>query len=173
MYYNYLQLNTYAIIIITILGVHLIDLMSNRSMSDSSTNLQHTVSITQIALDQTSSSANRMLAVLDKTKDLYVVPLRTSHKTFSKLGSQIHSLMWNSEDSIIAAIQDTRLVVWYCPTAAFNSAMLRLCSFYYDSPELGKSPRIHDFVGNSVSVRRGDGSLLNIMVSPFPGLLQK
>ncbi|KAG5865620.1 hypothetical protein JTB14_010370 [Gonioctena quinquepunctata] len=43
----------------------------------------------------------------------------------------------------------------------------------YDSPELGRSPRIHDFVGNSVSVRRADGSLLNVAVSPFPNLIHR
>lgn len=73
----------------------------------------------------------------------------------------------------MAAIQDTKLVVWYCPTACFNPKLLRMCSFQYDSSELGSSPRINDFIGNAVSVRRADGSLLNVPISPFPSLLHK
>lgn len=43
----------------------------------------------------------------------------------------------------------------------------------YDSPDLGRSPRISDFVGNSVSLRRADGSLINIPINPLPSLLHK
>jgi hypothetical protein len=43
----------------------------------------------------------------------------------------------------------------------------------YGSPELGRNPRISDFVGNSVSIRRADGSLINIPISPFPSILHK
>lgn len=88
-------------------------------------------------------------------------------------GSQIQSFQWNSEENIIAAIQDTRLMVWYCPTASYSPVLLRLCSFFYDSSELGKSPRVDSFVGDLVAIRRADGSLLNIMVSPFPALIHR
>lgn len=89
------------------------------------------------------------------------------------LGSQIQSFVWNAEENILAAIQDTRLVVWYCPTAAFSTTLQRLASFYYESSELGKSPRIADFNDDFVSIRRADGTLLNIMISPFPSILHK
>lgn len=74
---------------------------------------------------------------------------------------------------MIAAIQDVKLIVWYCPIAAFDMSLLKLCSFQYESAELGRSPRISDFVGNSVSIRRSDGSLIDIPISPFPAMLHK
>lgn len=148
--------------------------------------------IVQIALDQCGDISSRLLAVLDKIKDLYLVYVRYSNKYFLKLGinvffsksflllkhvnvtgRKIESFQWNAKDNIIAAIQDTQLIVWYCPTAAFNSKLLKLCSLQYDSPELGRSPRIQDFVGNSVAIRRADGSLLTIPISPFPSILHK
>lgn len=88
-------------------------------------------------------------------------------------GNQIQSFAWNSEENILAAIQDTRLVVWYCPTAAFSTTLLRLASFHYESPELGKGPRIANFIDDFVSVRRADGTLINVMISPFPSVLHK
>lgn len=88
-------------------------------------------------------------------------------------GRKIETLQWNATDNIIAAIQDTQLLVWYCPTAAFNTKLLKLCSLQYESPELGRSPRIQDFVGSSIAIRRADGSLLRVPISPFPSFLQK
>lgn len=44
---------------------------------------------------------------------------------------------------------------------------------HYDSSDLGRSPRINDFVGNFASIRRADGALVNIPISPFPVLLYK
>lgn len=94
-------------------------------------------------------------------------------KTISILGGQIQSFQWNTEENIIATIQDTHLIVWYCPTGCFDATLLRMCSLTNDSLELSRNPRINDFVGNSVSIRRTDGSLLNIPISPFPALLHR
>ncbi|CAH1115731.1 unnamed protein product [Psylliodes chrysocephalus] len=152
--------------------IHIVDLSNNRTSSDS-TQIQHPTPVIQISLDQWGETPSRNLAILDKTRDLFLINVRSSNKTFSKLGRKIESFQWNATDNIMAAIQDTKLVVWYCPTACFNPKLLRMCSFQYDSSELGSSPRINDFIGNAVSVRRADGSLLNVPISPFPSLLHK
>ncbi|KAJ8916293.1 hypothetical protein NQ315_016434 [Exocentrus adspersus] len=152
--------------------VHIIDLSNTRSSTESTT-IQHSMHIIQVALDQQGDSSSRNLALLDKAGDLYLVSVKSLTKTFSKLGRKIECFQWNANDNTIAAIQDTQLIVWYCPTAAFNAKLLKLCSLQYDSPELGRSPKINDFVGNSVSVRRADGSLLNVPISPYPSLVQK
>lgn len=85
----------------------------------------------------------------------------------------MQSYEWNTEENILAAIQDTRLVVWYCPTACFNSTLLRLSSLQYDSSELGRSPTINGFIGQSVSIRRADGSLIYVPIAPFPAFLHR
>lgn len=142
-------------------------------MTDNSITVHHTTTITKISLDQAVFGTNRNLAILDKTKDLYLINVQSNQRVFKKLGSQIESFSWNSEDSMIAAVQDVKLLVWYCPMACFDRPLLKLCCFQYESPELGRSPRINDFVGNSVSIRRSDGSLINVPISPFPSLLHK
>lgn len=149
--------------------VHIIDLGSTRNVStDNSSNIQHTMNIVQLALDQAGPASERRAAILDKNKDLFLVLVRSSYKIFAKLAGQIQSFLWNSEENMIAAIQDTRLVVWYCPAANFDRDLLRFSSMQYDSADLGKNPKLHDFVGNSVAIRRTDGSLLNIPISPYP-----
>ena len=40
-----------------------------------------------------------------------------------------------------------------------------------DSSEFGKNPSIVAFTGNTVSVRRADGSLVTTAISPYPGML--
>lgn len=66
--------------------VHVLDLGSNRNASESSANVQHSLPILQIALDQSGPTVNRTLAILDKTRDLYIVAVRSPHRSFSKLG---------------------------------------------------------------------------------------
>ncbi|XP_074029894.1 intraflagellar transport protein Oseg5 isoform X2 [Leptinotarsa decemlineata] len=152
--------------------IHIIDISNNRSSAET-TAIQHSMQIVQISLDQWGEASGRKLAILDKTRDMYLIHARNNNKMFLKLGRKIESFQWNANENIIAAIQDTQLIVWYCPTACYNVKLLKLCSMQYDSPELGRTPRIHDFVGNSVSVRRADGSLLNIPISPFPTLIHR
>lgn len=73
---------------------------------------------------------------------------------------------------MLAAIQDVRLVVWYTPGAAsFSQQLLRMSSLQYDNGELGRSPRVTDFNGTWVFVRRVDGSLLNIPIRSYAIML--
>lgn len=57
-------------------------------MQESTNSLQHHTPITQIALSQAGHSSERQLALVDKNKDLYMVPVRGTQKIFSKLGNK-------------------------------------------------------------------------------------
>lgn len=154
------------------LGVNFFEIGTNRSMQESVNILQHTTPILHIALNQVGNMTERQLAFVDKNKDLFLVNVKASNKILSKIGGQIQSICWHVECNMLAAIQDIKLLVWYCPGAAvFNQQLLRMSSLQYDSAELGRSPRLVDFNESSVSVRRADGSLLNIPVSPYPAVL--
>lgn len=59
----------------------------NRSINDSGTIIQHSVPITHICLSQVGSSSDRQLAIVDKNKDLFLVPIRGTNKVFSKIGT--------------------------------------------------------------------------------------
>lgn len=86
----------------------------------------------------------------------------------------MQSICWHSEHNMLAAIQDIKLMVWYCPTAAtISQQLLKMSSLQYDSAELGRGPRVINFIDTSVAVRRTDGSLLNIPISPYPAVLHE
>ncbi|KAF5282730.1 hypothetical protein FQR65_LT02727 [Abscondita terminalis] len=152
--------------------IYIMDLTSSRNISDSIITITHPVPILQIALAQSGIQNQRYLAILDRNRDLHLTQTRTS-KSLLKLGNQIQSFQWNTEENMLAAVQDIYVIIWYFPTSCFNSALLNLSSFEYNSTELGRSPRINFYIGNFVSVRRADGSLLNVPTSPFPTLLHK
>ncbi|XP_018322477.1 intraflagellar transport protein 80 homolog [Agrilus planipennis] len=151
--------------------VYIIDLGSNRSISENAVSIHHDVSICQISLNQAGDIQQRCVAILDKNKCIYICQIKTPYKELHKLGSQVHSFLWNTEQNMIAAIQDTNLVVWYCPTACFNATALKFTTKVYDSYDLGSNPRINDFVGNFVTIRRGDGALVSVCISPYPAAL--
>lgn len=65
--------------------VHVVDLSTNRSSTESST-IQHSMHIVQISLDQWGETTSRYLTILDKNKDLYLVQARNSSKQYLKLG---------------------------------------------------------------------------------------
>lgn len=65
------------------------DLSSNRVMVEHSVLLEHTVPIVQVALNQAGDITHRALAVLDKNRDLHIVPIKSSPRIFSKLGTSI------------------------------------------------------------------------------------
>ncbi|XP_060517914.1 intraflagellar transport protein 80 homolog [Cylas formicarius] len=152
-------------------AIHVVDLINSRTNSEMIATIQHSVPVIEIALDQQGEFTNRTMALLDKSRDLYIVKVRSANKTFSRLGRKIESFRWNAKVNILGAIQDGLVTVWYCPSASFNTRLLQMCSFQYESSDLGRSPRISDFVGTSVSVRRADGALINVPVSPFPELI--
>lgn len=68
-------------------AVHIVDLSSSRNTADSSISVQHNMAIMQVALDQSGPSSNRMIAILDKAKDLYIVSAYSTHKNVLKLGN--------------------------------------------------------------------------------------
>ncbi|KAF5299047.1 hypothetical protein FQA39_LY11593 [Lamprigera yunnana] len=152
--------------------IYIMDLASSRSISDSIVTIQHTMPILQISLAQAGTHTQRYLAILDRHRDLFLNQIRSS-KTSLKIGNQIQSFQWNTEENMIAAVQDIYVIIWYFPTSCFNSSLLNLSSLEYNSTELGRSPRINYFMGNFVSIRRADGSLLNVPASPFPSLLHQ
>lgn len=76
-----------------LLVIHVIDLSSNRSTVEHSQALEHTIPILQVAVNQAGDISHRTLAVLDKNKDLHIVSIKSSFKTFSKLGVyNVHTL---------------------------------------------------------------------------------
>ena len=86
----------------------------------------------------------------------------------------VQSMQWNSNCNLLAAVQDPgRLVYFLYPSVVFadKSLLPRTVVEAVGDSAGGKSPTIVSFVGNGVSMRRADGSLVTSAISPYPALL--
>lgn len=72
--------------------MHIFELGGNRSINDSGIIIQHSVPITHICLSQVGPPSDRQLAVVDRNKDLFLVPVRGTNKVFSKIGTYYYVL---------------------------------------------------------------------------------
>lgn len=67
-----------------------------------------------------------------------------------------------------------RFIVYTFPAVVHvDRSLLGRTLIERDGAEFGKHPTLASFVGNQVSVRRADGSLVTAMVSPYPGTLHR
>ncbi len=94
------------------------------------------------------------------------------HSQVGKLGSMVQSMCWNSGCNLLATVQDSRLTTYLLPSVVFvDRGLLPRTVLDTLSGDFGKSPTIASFVGNAVSLRRADGSLITAAISPYPALL--
>lgn len=86
----------------------------------------------------------------------------------------VHTLAWSDTCNILCGLQDTRFTVWYYPNTVYvDRDILPKTLFERDASEFSKNPHIVSFVGNQVTIRRADGSLVHISISPYPAILHE
>ena len=67
-----------------------------------------------------------------------------------------------------------RLTVYLYPSVIFvDKSLLGRTMIERDASEFGKRPSLINFVGNHISIRRADGSLITTAVSPYPAVIYK
>nr|XP_019944246.1 PREDICTED: intraflagellar transport protein 80 homolog [Paralichthys olivaceus] len=138
--------------------------------------LTHKVEVVEIALDQCGPSTKRMIAFIDKHRDLYLTSVcHTGPKQkICKIGSMVHSMAWNDNANILCGIEDNQFKVWYYPSVVFTDKDLLPKTLYTkDSSEFSRGPRILSYVGTKVTLHQADGSLTYSAVPPYPALLQE
>ncbi|EFJ21330.1 hypothetical protein SELMODRAFT_107193, partial [Selaginella moellendorffii] len=129
---------------------------------------RHTVEIKEIALNQVGTI--RRIAFIDRNQDLFITPVYHKHEVF-KLATIVDNVRWNDEADIIAAIADQKLIVWYCPLAAFVDRDLLHRVKVIKECDLGKNPKIRSFVTSSCILRRTDGAIVSSYICPYPFVL--
>nr|XP_060496906.1 intraflagellar transport protein 80 homolog [Panthera onca] len=138
--------------------------------------LSHKNEILEIALDQKGLTNDRKIAFIDKNRDLYITSVKRFGKEeqIIKLGTMVHTLAWSDTCNILCGLQDTRFTVWYYPNTVYvDRDILPKTLYERDASEFSKNPHIVSFVGNQVTIRRADGSLIHISISPYPGILHE
>ncbi|XP_078522985.1 intraflagellar transport protein 80 homolog [Lissotriton helveticus] len=138
--------------------------------------LTHKIEVVEIALDQKGPANERKIAYIDKNRDLYISPVRRFGKEqrVVKIGTMVLTLAWNDTANILCGLQDNHFTVWYYPNVVYvDKDLLLKTVFEKDASEFGKNPQIVSFVGNRVTVRRADGSLVHTNISPYPAILHE
>ncbi|KAF6119973.1 hypothetical protein HJG60_010329 [Phyllostomus discolor] len=138
--------------------------------------LSHKSEILEIALDQKGLTNDRKIAFIDKNRDLYITSVKRFGKEeqIVKLGTMVHTLAWSDTCNILCGLQDTRFTVWYYPNTVYvDRDILPKTLYEKDASEFSKNPHIVSFVGNQVTIRRADGSLVHISISPYPAILHE
>ncbi|XP_053315521.1 intraflagellar transport protein 80 homolog [Spea bombifrons] len=153
--------------------IYLFDALSGKALGDGKP-LTHKIEIVEIALDYGGPANERKVAFVDKNRDLYISPIRKFGKEQSaiKIGTMVHTVAWNDVSNMLCGLQDNRFTVWYYPNVAFvDKDLLPKTIFEKDGSEYSKTPHIVSFIGNRVTIRRSDGSLVHITIPPYPSIL--
>ncbi|XP_040569650.2 intraflagellar transport protein 80 homolog [Lepeophtheirus salmonis] len=156
-------------------SIYFID-ASNGKMINDGKPFVHRLEITEISLDQTGLSNERKCAFVDKNRDLFLINVRkygSAPISSGKLGSMVQSLKWSCDCNMLATILDSRFTVFLYPSIIYvdKNLMGRTLIEKESLQEFGKYPSIIGFHGNSVSIRRADGSLVTTFISPYPSSL--
>ncbi|XP_053544624.1 intraflagellar transport protein 80 homolog isoform X2 [Ictalurus punctatus] len=155
--------------------VHLFDAQTGKPIGDGKP-LTHKMEVMEIALDQCGASNDRKIALIDKNNDLYLTSARRlgREQRMHKIGSMVHTMVWNDSANILCGIQDNQFTVWYYPSAVFvDKDLLPNTLFTKDASEFSSAPHILNYTGTQVTVRRADGSLVYGGVPPYPTMLHE
>ncbi|NXG08602.1 IFT80 protein, partial [Sakesphorus luctuosus] len=153
--------------------IYIFEALSGKPLGDGKP-LTHKTEIVEIALDQKGLTSERKIAFIDKNRDLYITSVKRFGKEqkIVKIGTMVQSVAWNDISNILCGLQDTHLTVWYYPNAVYvDRDLLPRTLHQKDASEFSRNPQIVSFVGNQVTLRRADGSLVHLSISPYPGIL--
>ncbi|KAM7106908.1 intraflagellar transport protein 80 homolog isoform 3-T5 [Ciconia maguari] len=155
--------------------IYIFEALSGKPLGDGKP-LTHKTEIVEIALDQKGLTSERKIAFIDKNRDLYITSVKRFGKEqkIVKIGTMVQTLAWNDTSNILCGIQDTRFTVWYYPNAVYvDKDLLPKTLYEKDASEFSKNPQIVSFVGNQITIRRADGSLIHLNISPYPAILHE
>ena len=129
--------------------------------------LEHSLEILEIHLNQTEQASERKILFMDVNRDLHLSPVHKRDMT--KLAAMTDSFLWNDKSDIIACVADSRLLTWYYPNAIYvDKDLMDLCKNSKDAVELGRMSQMISFNGSQVVLRRKDGGLITLPISPYP-----
>ena len=118
--------------------VHLLDLTSGSPVGRP---VAHTIEIEEVALDQGGPSHQRLLAFVDKNRDLLLCAARSASAKAAKLGTMVQTMLWHDQAASIAAMCNGKFTVWHYPGVVFvDPDVLALTRDQSDATDLGKAP---------------------------------
>lgn len=151
--------------------VHIIDISSGSPIGKP---VVHSDEVVEVALDQAEGSLARHLAFVDKNRDVFITVVRKSVNRAAKLGTMVQSIAWHEDCTMLAAVCNGRFSVWYYPSAVFvDPDVLATTRSDTDASEIGMNAQIDSFTGSTCIIRRADGAVNPVNVSPYPIILHE
>jgi intraflagellar transport protein 80 len=153
------------------IAIYLFEVKSGRLLGEGP--IKHLLDISEISLNKQNSGTGRLLALVDKNRDMYMS--KVNKPTFHKLGSMIDTFAWNDENDLMISIMDSKLTIWYYPSAVFvDEDLVPLARSEKEGATYGSNAQITNFVGTLCSLRKADGTLVQVSgISPYAGILQE
>lgn len=147
--------------------IHTFDIASGKM---SVVNIEHSLEISELTLNQVENSSERKIAFSDVNKDLFISYIHRPE--IIKIAAMVDTFMWNERYDIIAAIADGRLITWLYPNGIYiDKDLLEQSKAIRDAHDLGKFPQMICFTGSLIQIRRFDGALAAYNVLPHAGML--
>ncbi len=148
--------------------VRIFDLMSGKPLNQ---NIEHNLEIIEIAANQVEHAAERKLCILDSNRDLFLTSVHRNE--MMKLCSMVDTFSWNESSDTLAAIADGKLYVWYYPNVVYvDKDLMELSRSCKDvSADVGRLSVMDSFTTSLCTLRRVDGRVVTLSVSPYPDML--
>lgn len=149
--------------------LHVLEISYNKPIIEAQSHA-HPQSVTQLALNHIGNISDRQLALIDITKDLYLISIRTTgYGRACKIAAMAQNIAWAIDANVLAAMLDATLSVWLCPNCVHYSdrKIIRRTRIDKESSEFGKQPTITSVYNGMVNVRRGDGALVSSQFYTF------
>lgn len=147
--------------------VRIFDILSGKPAAQQ---ISHSAEILEMELNQIDMASERKMCFVDSNRDMF---LTLVHKPeVHKISNMVDSFQWNDSNDMLSAIADGKQVTWFYPNAIYvdKDLMLKATS-YREAADVGKLAQMVSFTGNLCSVRRMDGGLATLSVSPYPKVL--
>ena len=150
--------------------LRLFDLISGKPLAN---NFEHNLDIIEVQANQVEHAAERKLCILDSNRDLFLTSVHRNE--MMKLSTMVDTFKWSEKSDMISAITDGNLLVWYYPNVVYTDKDLMQLSRSSRNvaSDVGKMSVIDSFTSSLVTVRRVDGRIATLSISPYPALLSE
>ena len=147
--------------------VRVFDIQSGK---DTNTPIQHSTEIIEMDLNQVEMSSERKMCFIDSNRDMF---LSMVHKPdLNKICNMVDSFQWNDNNDMLTALTDGQLKTWFYPNTIYvDRELMNKAMSIKSATDVGKLGQIMQFNGNIVNIRRLDGSLATLGISPYPKML--
>jgi len=147
--------------------VRIFDIISGKP---STVTITHSTEIVEMELNQVEMSSERKMCFIDNKRVMFLTMV---HKPdVIKIASIVDSFQWNDSNDMLACISDGKLLTWFYPNAIYvDRDLMNKAMATKEAADVGKLAQMKSFTGNICTVRRLDGGLATLSISPYPKVL--